>query len=154
VDDYILAEETEVGRELTVEAPKVSLVRPTARGLILGIVLTPLLSITEPYVKLILHTNGFCTDYDTAGALVFLFLLLMAIGGLGRISRRFNISKPDLITIYTMLIVASAIPSHGLLAPLYPVIAGVTYYATPENRWAERSPLSPGACLSRRCSRL
>ncbi len=135
--DHILAEKANMGRGATIEPSDVSLFKPTAKGFALGILLTFLLSLTEPYVKLILHTNGFCTDYDTAGALVFLFLLLMIVGGLRKVNRIFNISKPDLITIYTMLIVASAIPSHGLLAPLYPVISGVVYYATPENKWAE-----------------
>ena len=106
-------------------------------NLILGALLCVLLSVVEPYVKLLLHTNGLCTDYITAGALLFLFLVVIGGIPLRRWSAHQWFSRPDLITAYAMLIVASAIPSHGLLAPLYPVITGVFYYATPENQWGE-----------------
>ncbi len=123
--------------KLGIEASKASFVKPTFKGLALGIALTLLLSIAEPYVFFILHANGFCNDYMTAGALAFLFLLLIIVGTLSKIGRKFNISKPDLITVYTMLIVASAVPAKGPLHGLFSMITGVIYCATPENRWAE-----------------
>ena len=124
VDGYI----EEKGRNLAV---------PTLKGLTLGIVFTFLISISEPYIYFVLHANRFCQDYASAGALAFLFLSLIIIGAFRKVNRRFNIPKQDLITIYTMLIVASPIASVGPMYNLYSMTAGVIYYATPENRWAE-----------------
>ncbi len=157
------------------------------RGFLAGVVMCLMLSITEPYVKLLLHTNGLCTDYITAGAMLFLILLILAVAvarnpvlskiffiiviilgltigilrflevgervegiilgltvlgfvlaflSLGGFILRAG-SKGDLITAFCMLIVASAIPAHGLLCPIFPVITGLFYYATPQNRWGE-----------------
>ena len=107
------------------------------RGLGLGVILCLLLAYAEPYVKLRLHTNGLCTDYITAGALLFFFILLVILWPLRVATRTGLLSTSDLVTIYVMLTVACAIPSHGLLAPLFPVITGVYYYATAENQWAD-----------------
>jgi hypothetical protein len=52
------------------------------KGLVLGAVLCVTLSVFEPHVKLRLHTNGLCTDYVSAGALLFTFVLCLLLGGM------------------------------------------------------------------------
>ncbi len=128
MDDYTLAGRIEKGKKLAF---------PTLKGLVLGIILTFLISISEPYIKFIMRGSGFCDDYASAGALAFLFILLIISGGLTRINRRLSIPKSDLVTIYTMLIVASPIAASGPMYSFYSMTAGVTYYATPENGWSE-----------------
>ncbi|MCD6351783.1 MAG: hypothetical protein J7M26_06660 [Armatimonadetes bacterium] len=41
------------------------------------------------------------------------------------------------MVVYTMMLVGSGIPSFQLTEYLFPTLSGVTYYATPENKWAE-----------------
>ena len=106
------------------------------RGFIVGGILCFCLSVFEPYVMLLLHTSGLCTDYISAGAIFFLFLTVIVVALFRWLSGRIGLSRRDLGTAVIMLLVGCAIPSHGLLAPLYPVITGAYYYATPENNWA------------------
>ena len=47
------------------------------------------------------------------------------------------LNRRELLVVYVMMIVASAIPEMGLAEELLPIIAGAFYYATPENEWAE-----------------
>ena len=50
----------------------------------------------------------------------------------------------ELIVVYAMMIVASAIPTWGLVTNLFHILTRPFYYATPENRWADMvQPLIP-----------
>ena len=54
------------------------------------------------------------------------------------------LNRSELILVYTMLLVVSAVCSLGLSEILLPGITALFYYASPENRWAERLfPLLP-----------
>ena len=101
--------------------------RTSWRGFVAGGALCLGLALFEPYVKLLLHTNGLCTDYISAGAILFLFLTVILVALFRWLSGCIGLSRKDLATVLIMLLVACAIPSHGLLAPLYPVITGVYY---------------------------
>ncbi len=46
-------------------------------------------------------------------------------------------TSAELITIYTMMVVASAIPTMGLTAQVIPIASGAYYYASPKNNWAQ-----------------
>ena len=77
-------------------------------------------------------------DFSTPGAL---FLFFVLVGGvnviLGAIHRKLALSRAELLTVYIMLIVASAVPTMGMSEYLLPIIAAPFYYATPDNEWAE-----------------
>lgn len=107
------------------------------RGFLFGAVLCAALAYVEPYVKLRLHTNGLCTDYINAGAVVFLFIAALVASGFRLLSGRWLLRGDDLAVVFSMLAMACAIPSHGLLAPLLSVITGASYYANDTNQWAE-----------------
>ena len=73
--------------------------------------------------------------------LVFLLVLNWALvlhGG------SLTLNRSELILVYAMLLVVSAVCSLGLSEILLPGITALFYYASPENRWAERLfPLLP-----------
>ncbi|MBI2193899.1 MAG: hypothetical protein HYU36_18130 [Planctomycetes bacterium] len=47
-------------------------------------------------------------------------------------------NRSELLVIYSMMLVACAIPTMGLTEQLLPIPPAVFYYATPENDWANR----------------
>lgn len=71
----------------------------------------------------------------------FVVLLVMAIP-VNAFLRRTGALRPfsagELLTVWCMCLVASGIPSSGLMRLLVPVPAGLSYYATPQNEWMER----------------
>jgi len=75
---------------------------------------------------------------SSPGALFLFFLLVLGANSLLRaFGRRFALGRADLVLIYTMLLLASAVPTQAFVGYLIPVISGLYYYATPENRWGE-----------------
>ena len=52
--------------------------------------------------------------------------------------REWALQRGELITIFFMMTVASAIPTKGVNGLLLPMITGTFYYATPENDWANQ----------------
>lgn len=110
----------------------------TVRAVSVGALFAFFLNIACPYTVLVMHTAGMAADFITAGA-VFLFFVL--VGGVNTvlklIRRSWALSPPELIIVYIMMIVASAIPTWGLVANLLPIMTGAFYYATPENNWAQ-----------------
>ncbi len=120
--------------------PEVSL-----RALCLGAALSLFLNIACPYSVLVLHNAGLTSDYITAGAMMIFFLLVGLFNPLLKIlCRPLSLRSGELIVIYVMMIVASAIPTWGLVTNLFHILTRPFYYATPENRWATLiQPLIP-----------
>ena len=110
----------------------------TLRAFLVGTGLVFFLSIASPYTALMMHTAGMSADFITAGAVFLFFVLAGGVNGLVRlVRRRWALETPELMLVYIMLIVASAIPTWGLVANLLPIMTGALYYATPENKWQE-----------------
>ena len=54
------------------------------------------------------------------------------------------LNRADLVLVYVMLLVVSALCTMGMSQQLLPIISALAYYATPENKWAEKLvPLMP-----------
>ncbi len=83
-------------------------------------------------------------SYSTPAALLVFFIFVAIINIFVAIinvisvalRRSFAISSAELATVYIMAMVATAIPTFGFSEYLLPIIAGLYYYATPENDWA------------------
>jgi len=109
----------------------------TPRAFVVGSLLAVFLAFACPYTVFLHHTAGMAADFITAGAIFLFFLLTFVINSLLRLVHAGLALRPgELILVYTMMIVASAIPTWGLIANLLPVLSGAYYYATPENNWA------------------
>ena len=70
----------------------------------------------------------------TPAAFFLLFVLLLTVQvALGR----WGFRRGELVVIFAMMAVATAIPTRGVVGMLLPMITGTFYYATPENQWAD-----------------
>ncbi|MBT7307906.1 MAG: hypothetical protein HN842_06790 [Gammaproteobacteria bacterium] len=110
----------------------------SARAILTGALLSLCIALGAPYGNMVIRGSYMAADFSTAGA-IFLFFLLagMMNVGLGMLSPALALQRRELIVVYIMMIVASAIPTMGLSEYLLTIITGAQYYATPENEWAE-----------------
>ena len=110
----------------------------TLRAVIVGAVLCAALTAGEPFGVLKIKGSALCADFSTGGAIFLFFILIFVVNGVLRwLSPRVGLATGELVTVYVMLVLASAIPSWGFTMNLMGLIAGIRYYASPENRWSE-----------------
>ena len=107
------------------------------RGLLTGVVLCLAIGLLAPYgIVFNYYWIGF--NPSSPGALFFLFVLTFIVNAIvGLLSRRFELSKADLVLIYCMLLMAVTVPTWGLMFFLIGTLVYPFYYATPENNFAE-----------------
>ena len=107
------------------------------RAVATGALLSLGISVFFAWARLGMATAGMSADYITAAAIFFFFVLTAAINPLLKLVRlSWGFDRSELIVIYIMMIVASAIPTWGFTANLIALLPSVFYYATPENEWA------------------
>ena len=110
----------------------------TLRALIVGAVLCAVLTAGEPYGVLVIRGSPLCADFSTGGAIFLFFALIFGVNGLLRwIGPRVGLATGELVTVYVMLVLASAIPSWGFTMNLMGLIGGLRYHTSPENQWAD-----------------
>ena len=110
----------------------------TVRALILGTILAFFINLACPYSVAVMNTAGLTSDYITAGAVFLFFVLVAGLNTLLKaLHRPWGLTPQELLVIYIMMIVASAIPTWGLVTNLLAILTRPFYFATPENRWAE-----------------
>lgn len=125
--------------DVEVRAPvRVALQAVTLRAVFIGIIGAIILGIVTPISDLFIQGTWIACAHLPIGAFI-LFLALVCVFNpvLRLLHHRWALSSAELATAYTIMLVGAGIPSFGLTAYLFPTIAGVTYYATPENRWRE-----------------
>lgn len=106
------------------------------RSVLLGAAFAFLLNVACPYCVLIMKNAGLTSDYITAGAVMLFFLLVVVANPLLKLfCPRHALSSAELVLIYIMMIVASAIPTWGLVTNLFHILTRPFYYASPENDW-------------------
>ncbi|GIX07390.1 MAG: hypothetical protein KatS3mg115_1793 [Candidatus Poribacteria bacterium] len=82
--------------------------------------------------------QGYPTTVSLFYNVVFcIFLLICLNAAIVRFFPRWTLSQAELLSLYTMLSIASALAGHDMLRVLIPMIGHAFYYATPENEWAE-----------------
>ena len=108
----------------------------SAKAIVTGGLASLFIAIGSPYGNMVIRGSYLSIDFSTAGALSLFFLLT---GFFNALLRRFATSlalgRRELIVVYIMMIVASAIPTMGLSEYLLTIITGAQYFATPENEW-------------------
>ena len=96
------------------------------------------IAIGIPYGSMVIQGTRLGLSSCTPAAFFLLFVLLATIHiPLGLLKRNWAFQRGELITIFIMMMVATAIPTRGVVGMLLPMITGTFYYATPENEWAE-----------------
>ena len=106
-----------------------------------------LLSILLGYLAICEHAlgGGLSADAFGTGALFLLFALICGVGLLKRIGAvRTGLRPQEMLVVFSMLLMVSAVPINGTIMYLIPKLAGFTHYATPTNEWGSRVlPLLP-----------
>ncbi len=122
-----------------VEAPVVSAARSSAfsgRAVAAGVVASALIGVGCPYATFILQGSYVDLDFSTPGAIFLLFLLTAGVNNwVARLNPRWALTPGECLTVYIMMIVASAVQTMGLSGQLMSIITAPYYYATPENDW-------------------
>ena len=106
----------------------------TWRAVILGL----LLIIPQAYFSLYGFTWGQSHPATVSlyfNVVVTIFLLVLVNGLLRRFAPRLALGHGELIVIYGMLTVVTALYGHDQLHNMVPVVAYPAWHATPENRW-------------------
>jgi len=113
----------------------------TVRAIVIGLIVTALVSLWIHYAELVLGgTRGHTALANTSipvGAFSILFALVFVNIGLTRICPGLRLTGAELLTIYVMSAVSSVLSSSGGLHFLIPTITAAHYFATPENGWAD-----------------
>jgi len=90
-----------------------------------------------PYANLVVRGTRPANTSLPFGAIALLFLLIACQPIAARLSRRLVLVRQELIIVFTMILLASSVPTWGLVGQLLPVLTGAQYYASPENRWGD-----------------
>ena len=110
----------------------------TLKAFIVGILLSALIGAGEPYMVFVVSSTGFCSDFICAGAIVLFFVLAGLINViLGLLSRKIALNNSELIVVFSMMLVACAIPSWGLMSNFVPIMSGFKYWDRPAWGFAE-----------------
>ena len=111
---------------------------PSARALLVGAIGAALIGAGVPYCNMVLQGSRIASHFNTPAAIILFFLLVFLLNsGVGFLRRGWMLGPGELVLIYVMWIVATAIPEYGLTSFLLTDITALIYYATPENGWRE-----------------
>ncbi len=110
----------------------------TGRAVLVGLVLTAFLATAIPYSDNRINSTWIsCCHLPIVVFVLFLLLVAVVNAALRRVAPDKAFSNAELVVIYAMMLVGAGIPSFQLTEYLFPTLAGVRYFATPENRWEE-----------------
>lgn len=110
----------------------------TFRAVIAGALIALFIGVALPYTNMIIKGALLAHNFNTPAALFTFFIFITVINVfLGLIKRSWIFNPAELATIYIMAMLATAIPTIGFSEYLLPIIAGLYYYATPENQWEQ-----------------
>ncbi len=110
----------------------------TSRALIIGALGASVIGLGAPYGRHILHGSYMALDHNTPAAVALLFLLVAGPNLLLlRFLKRMALNTAEIIVVYGMMTVASALASEAFNDRLLSVPTGVYYRASPSNKWAE-----------------
>ena len=109
----------------------------TFRAVILGLMLIPL----NTYFIMANHLTYWSTLPSTISLIYNVIITLAALvtfnSLIRRFSPRFALKQGELLTIYIMLSISSAIAGHDMMQTIVPTIPNGFWFATPENEWKE-----------------
>lgn len=109
----------------------------SVRAILTGVLLSLVIAVGAPYGNMVIRGSYMAIDFSTAGAIFLFFVLVGLLNVLaGALWRPLALERRELLVVYIMMIVASAIPTMGLSEYLLTIITACQYYATPENDWA------------------
>lgn len=105
------------------------------RALLIGLAAVVAVCLIVAYAELVTMyiQIGFLQLPPVVVALLFFIVVASRYGG--RIREKLRLSAQEMMTIYSMMLVASMITSRGLMEKLVPVLVAPNYYANEGNNW-------------------
>ena len=108
----------------------------TLRAIVIGALMSMFVGAAVPYTNMIINGTLLAHNFSTPAALFLFFVFTGAINVLlGLLRPGFALARGELAVVYIMAMLATSIPTIGFTENLLPIIAGLYYYATPENNW-------------------
>jgi len=108
-----------------------------ARVLVLGLLCAAFVSAAFPYANLVIRGSRPANTSLPFGAVAIWFVLAVGNAAVGRIRRDYGLPREAMLVLFALVLLAAAAPTWGLIGQLLPIMAGLQYYATPENAWAD-----------------
>ena len=109
----------------------------TLRAVLLGLALIPI-NIYFLMANLLRHWSTLPTTISLIFNVIITLTALIALNLLvQRFLPRFALRQGELLTVYIMLSVSSAVSGHDMMETVVPTIASPFWFATPENEWQE-----------------
>ena len=109
----------------------------TLRAVILGLILIP----ANSYFIMANYINHIKTLPTTLALIYNVIITLMAVILLNfllkRFLPRFAFKQGELLTVYVMLSISSALSGHDMMQTVVPTIPNAFWFATPENEWQQ-----------------
>ena len=89
------------------------------------------------------YTYGGLSTWDvySPGSHFFLITLLLSVGSVWACAQGrqgIGLNRAELIVVYAMLLIVSALCTMGLSEQILPIITAIFYFASPENKWQEK----------------
>lgn len=110
----------------------------TLRSVLIGFAFVVLLCGITPYNNDYLQNARIAGNHlPVASIFVLLFLVFCVNIPLRKLGSRFALTSTELTTIWIILIATLAIPGISFMEILFPQLVALSYFATPENEWAD-----------------
>ena len=91
----------------------------SARGFLVGSVLSLIIAIGIPYGSMVIQGSRLGLSSATPAAFFLFFILLLTLHlALGAIRRSWALSRGEWLTVFAMMMVATAIPTRGVVGML------------------------------------
>ncbi|MFQ6041820.1 MAG: DUF6785 family protein [Candidatus Poribacteria bacterium] len=108
----------------------------TLRAILIGITWVIIQSIVAPYNNYYIRGSSLSGNHFPVTSVFILTLLCLVVNVIiKKVKPGRELSAKELATVWIMTVIASGIPSWGLIAFLAPLLASPLYFATPENEW-------------------
>ena len=103
-----------------------------------GLALSALIGVATPYNEMIVNGSRLGLSSLTPAAFFLFFVWLLLANPLLRVARpSWVLRRAELLLIFAMMMVATAIPTRGVTGVMLSMISGPYYYVSSENQWAD-----------------
>jgi hypothetical protein len=111
----------------------------TRRAVAIGLIAGAMLCAVTPYNDCKIGATNLAGNQFPVGAIFILFLFAVPINALlARFTPRWLFARAELLTIWVLILVASGLPSSGLMRFLLPHLAAPPYFSNKTNNWEAR----------------
>ena len=109
----------------------------TKRAILLGAILSLGIGLILPVTEFLIQGTRLGLSSATPAAFFLLFVILVGPQSLIKsLKPVWALKRSELLIIFSMMMVATVIPTRGFGGPFFSMATGATYYASEENEWA------------------